>query len=147
MKKIKLATCMVTIVLAAPIWGGKPHDGYMWRTFSQHEKNIWVAAWMEGFLQARCGDFDSLAECLESLSWLLGRDFQLTGPRTAEAVGGPYLPQVAEGMDRFYAADFRNMRVPMSEAVVLVTMTVRGAPDDIIRARASALRKIYCGAE
>lgn len=140
--KTKLLLLMAATALAPALLAGEAQDGYLWRSFSYPEKVIWVGGWMQGYFQGKC---EGAPDCTRSLAWMIGNKFRPVGPNQFEAINGPYAPQMAEGMDRFYSADFRNMSVSMNDAVAVVLMTLRGFPSEMVTRRIRELREIYCG--
>jgi hypothetical protein len=48
--------------------------------------------------------------------------------------------EVRIGLDQFYAADFRNVNVPMSDATHIVMLTAIGEAPEVIRAKLDELR-------
>lgn len=127
-------------------------DGYKWTSLNKAKDKIWKLGWAIGF-------YDGVNQAaIESIGSLIVPGFTVQGtifevdPTIKERVGrtadllrkkldfsGITFSQMVDGLDNFYK-DYRNMTVLAQEAIWIVKLELRGAPQDFIDEEARILR-------
>lgn len=103
--------CLVAITATA----SDVLDGAWWQHLSDPQKGFWAAGWMYGMYsrEALVVQYD-------------GRKEFKRHSDAATFLEGVQSDQVVRGLDQFYAADYRNLTVPLQISALLVAEYARG---------------------
>lgn len=139
------------LVIASNItWAGENKiDGYFWKTLTPKEKNVYVAAYIEGISQLNL-------EIRHQMDVLIGlHDMEKTEENKYLAAYGketkgyyeenynyfdiPYR-QLVEGLDKIYA-DFKNKTIRLNDALFLVKSMLKGVNEETLEKSIIFMRK------
>ncbi len=124
------ATCAVVCIVSHALAGEfSDRDGNWWNTRSNTEKAIYTLGMIDGVETAGA----MLTQKSRSVSDDFESDFARLFVKTE-------VKQLREGMDRFYS-DFRNRRVPTSDALWLVALQISGVPEDEVERLTVSVRR------
>jgi len=98
----------------------RPRDGTWWQNLPASSKHVYILGYFDAASGAS-GICTSLADMAD----------RFTGVSNAE---------ITAGLDQFYAADFRNLHIDVSNAALLTLLAATGEPSDKLRARLDLLR-------
>jgi hypothetical protein len=131
--KTRFFSCLPAflIIVFAFSASASERDGSWWRQLSYEQKQVWVIGWMDG----NAAGARILGARTETQSSKLYQQILIDLDMRSD--------QIVQGMDRFYAGDFRNLRIPAMEVPLLVAFYVRGAPPAEIKDFADYLRSAY----
>jgi len=123
-------------------------DGYKWESWGDFMKVGWVTGFWDGLEHAipegilflgRAEDMYGLvSELIESEFKERRRKLVTSFVRSLE-LSGITCGQIVDGLDKFYK-DYRNKKVLTREAVWVVRLEVKGAPEEFIDQEARILR-------
>jgi len=130
----RLLFVVLLFVASCSLFAGEQRDGSDWSHMGKLEKTIWAAGWIDGVgvSQRLVGEIApaSFAAYYKALDMLVGM--------TAE--------ELVQGLNQFYDSDYRNLRIGMSDAALLLTRYSRAGLDKKdAMAKLNELREIYKG--
>jgi hypothetical protein len=104
-----------------------PRDGATWQAMSPLERGDWALGWMDGINSGRM--FALRASFLEPYT------------KEMEQFVGLRMDELAQGLDQFYEADYRNLRVPLCWAALFVARYRNGMSTADAKAELEQMRK------
>src|SRR5437899_1260148 len=100
-------------------------NGVWWAQFSQEQKYMWAVGWSDG-LQA---------------------SERITGKGSMKAASDRFNNltscEIVTGIDQFYAADFRNLKIDVSDVALLSAMAATGLSNHQAMGMTLMLREVY----
>lgn len=123
-------------------------NGHMWKSFDGSMKAGWIAGFGDGLKQAMPESVKSFISSglIKAAEKTLGdRGVGKEVDRTTASLykkltlSGLSYGQIIDGLDNFYK-DYRNMTVLAQEAIWIVKLELRGAPQEFIDGEARLLR-------
>ena len=100
---------LIFALLATSALAGEWRDGTDWTHLRRADKDAWVAGWMDGLNT--------------------GTAYAVGVNKLLEHFKGMSIDEIRQGLDQFYAADYRNLPVMVGPAALLVAEYSRGGLD------------------
>lgn len=138
--------------IAKPCWGEEQEryklDGYKWDSWPRDGKFGWVKGYCDGLDRASLEGAFFLSELRREMGNEMGENEFESKERGLKGVesfikrlvlSGVTYGQMVDGLDKFYQ-DYRNKKVLTREAIWIVKLQVKGAPQDFIDQEARILR-------